>query len=249
MQVKNIEPPALAISDFCHRWQICDFSLFGSVLRDDFHDHSDIDVLVVFEPDAHPTLVDLVQMKAELQQVFGREVDILTRDVVEQNENYIRRHRILNAAKVLYNSGCCTPIAPTEIAESLSPTERDESLLLDILIACRRIQRYTAGVSWDEFQKDCTLLQDATVYQLEIIGEAVKRLSLATRHASPEIPWSLIVDVCDCLTCDDHQVDASMIWDVVQRGVPKLMAQIEPLIPSEEQVGHCGSEASSLVPR
>ena len=236
MQVKNIELPINPISDFCQRWTICEFSLFGSVLRDDFQDDSDIDVLIVFEPDANPTILDIVQMKNELKEIFGRDVDLVTKDIVEQSENYIRRQRILNSAQIIYQSGHCTPTTSAEIADSLSAEERDESLLLDILIACRRIQRYTSDVCWEQFQKDCTLLQDATVRQLEIIGEAVKQLSPKTKEIYGDIPWTLIIDVCDCLTCEENRADAETIWDAVQNGVPKLMQRIEPLVPTEEQV-------------
>ncbi|GAB4384880.1 MAG: hypothetical protein Kow00121_48990 [Elainellaceae cyanobacterium] len=236
MQVKNIELPIDQISEFCQQWKIREFSLFGSVLRDDFHEGSDIDVMIVFEPDIYPTLTDMVQMKAELKQVFNREVDLVTKADVEQSENYIRRQRILNSAQMIYSSGCCAASTSAAIADSLNPAERDEALLLDILIACCRIERYTSGVCWEEFQKDCTLLQDATVRQLEIIGEAVKHLSPTTQQMYTDIPWSLIIDVCDCLTCEDNQADAATIWHAVQNGVPKLLQRIKQLVPSEEQI-------------
>jgi len=51
--------PLDAIRDFCARWQVICFELFGSVLRDDFRDESDVDVMITFDPTAHPTLITL----------------------------------------------------------------------------------------------------------------------------------------------------------------------------------------------
>jgi hypothetical protein len=93
------------ISEFCHRWKITEFALFGSVLRDDFRPDSDVDVLVRFEPEAHHSLFDLVHMQEELKAVFGREVDLVDRRSVESSENYIRRRHILSTAEAIHVAG------------------------------------------------------------------------------------------------------------------------------------------------
>lgn len=62
MKVKNTDLPMEKIANFCQRWQITELALFGSVLRDDFLSNSDIDVMVQFHPDAHPTLFTLVDI-------------------------------------------------------------------------------------------------------------------------------------------------------------------------------------------
>lgn len=90
------------IDAFCERWSIIELALFGSVLRDDFRPDSDVDVLVTFAPDAHPTLFDLVRMQQELETQFGRSVDLLTRRQVEQSKNAVRRQAILGSAEVIH---------------------------------------------------------------------------------------------------------------------------------------------------
>ena len=90
------------LTAFCKRWQIVELALFGSVLRDDFGPESDVDVLVQFEEEARHTLFDMVHMEEELQEIFGRQVDLLTRRGVENSRNYIRRKAILNSARVIY---------------------------------------------------------------------------------------------------------------------------------------------------
>ena len=97
--------PQDEIADFCRRWQVIELALFGSALRDDFGPDSDIDVLVSFAPDAHWGLFALVQMQDELEAILGREVDLVSRQAVEQSENYIRRKAILSGLEVVYAAG------------------------------------------------------------------------------------------------------------------------------------------------
>lgn len=90
------------LRDFCERWAITELALFGSVLRKDFRPNSDVDVLVTFAPTAHPTLLDLAHMQSELETLFGRKVDLLTRRGVESSRNPIRRQGILSSAETVY---------------------------------------------------------------------------------------------------------------------------------------------------
>lgn len=103
MQLNTINLPSDALKAFCQKWQIAEFALFGSVLRNDFRPDSDIDVLVSFFPDAPWTLLDLVTMQDELQTLLNREVDLIEKRVIEKSENWIRRNEILNTAQVLYS--------------------------------------------------------------------------------------------------------------------------------------------------
>ncbi|MEA2237725.1 MAG: uncharacterized protein QOC81_2449 [Thermoanaerobaculia bacterium] len=89
------------LRDFCRRWKITEFSLFGSVVRDDFGPESDVDVMVRFADDAGWSLFDEVHMEDELVAIFGRDVDLLTRRAVERSRNPIRRDSILTNAVAL----------------------------------------------------------------------------------------------------------------------------------------------------
>lgn len=90
------------IVEFCQRWQITEFALFGSVLRDDFRPDSDIDVMVRFHAQARPTFCTLDEMEVELKTIFCRDVDLITRQGIESSRNYLRRHEILSSALVIY---------------------------------------------------------------------------------------------------------------------------------------------------
>lgn len=78
------------LSEFCQRWHIRELALFGSILRDGFHANSDIDMLVTFYPDAKISLLDLVDMQYEPEDLCHRKVDLLTKKSVEMSPNWIR---------------------------------------------------------------------------------------------------------------------------------------------------------------
>ena len=99
-----IELPKSKIIEFCDRWNVIEFSLFGSVLRDDFRSDSDIDVMVEFHPEAHPSLFDLTYMEDELKILFQRDVDLVTRKGIETSRNYLRRKAILSSIQVIYGT-------------------------------------------------------------------------------------------------------------------------------------------------
>jgi hypothetical protein len=97
--------PAIAIDidrdklrDFCRRWKITEFALFGSITRpEEFRADSDVDVLARFEPDAPWTLFDWVHMENELAAIFGRRVDLVEREAVETSTNRFRKRSILDS--------------------------------------------------------------------------------------------------------------------------------------------------------
>jgi predicted nucleotidyltransferase len=95
----QIEIRSDEIAALCRRWKVDELALFGSVVRGDFRPDSDIDVLVTFAPDAAWSLWDLMDMKEELEALFGREVDLVEKRALR---NPFRRHAILSAHEVVY---------------------------------------------------------------------------------------------------------------------------------------------------
>jgi len=87
------------IEEFCKRWSITEFSVFGSVLRVDFRPDSDIDVLVSIDPNAQIGLFELVDMQLELEKMFKRPVDLVEKEGLV---NPYRRREILSTAQVVY---------------------------------------------------------------------------------------------------------------------------------------------------
>ena len=99
MKFHHIDIPDDKIADFCRRRKVVELALFGSVLRDDFGPDSDIDVLITFTADCGWSLWDLFDIREELHQMFGREVDLVEKDALR---NPFRRHEILRSYKVVY---------------------------------------------------------------------------------------------------------------------------------------------------
>jgi uncharacterized protein len=96
---RNTDIPMDLIASFCRKWLVKELALFGSVLRDDFSEDSDVDVLVTFHDDAGWSLMDWGDMCDELQSIFGRPVDLVEKPALR---NPFRRHAILSTAEVLY---------------------------------------------------------------------------------------------------------------------------------------------------
>ena len=90
------------IARFCRAWNIRELRAFGSVTTDRFRPDSDIDLVVDFLPGTRPTLIQLAQMEEELEKIFGRRIDLLTRRAVETSRNYLRKEGILSSMERIY---------------------------------------------------------------------------------------------------------------------------------------------------
>jgi predicted nucleotidyltransferase len=99
MRRKKFRLPRKKIGEFCKRWSVMEFSVFGSVLRDDFRPDSDIDVLVSIDPNAQIGLFEIAQMQIELENIFKRSVDMIEKEGLR---NPHRRQEILSTAQVIY---------------------------------------------------------------------------------------------------------------------------------------------------
>ncbi len=93
----GITLPPDRIADICRKYGVRELSVFGSVLRDDFGPESDIDFLVVFDDDdLGPWMARLLNMEDELRILLGRTVDLVPKESVETDANWIRRNQILS---------------------------------------------------------------------------------------------------------------------------------------------------------
>lgn len=105
----------------------------------------------------------------------------------------------------------------------------DNLYLQHILDACRQIERYTSAINEGRFKQE-PLYQDAIIRQLEIIGEAVKRLSDAVRQEQATIPWRYIAGMRDKLIHHYFQVDLDQVWLTATGDIPVFRAQIEIIV-------------------
>ncbi len=93
------------LSRFCRERGIARLEVFGSALREDFRGDSDVDLLCTLRPDFKCGLFDWVALKFDLEKLFGRPVDLVSRWGIEHSRNPYRKHAILSTAVPLYVEG------------------------------------------------------------------------------------------------------------------------------------------------
>ena len=99
----NIALDLAAIETFCQRWNVVEMSFFGSVLREDFGEESDIDVLISFGEDVALGLLDKMAAREELEAMLGRNVDLVTKSgLAHWTTPPTIRDSILAEAEIVY---------------------------------------------------------------------------------------------------------------------------------------------------
>jgi uncharacterized protein with HEPN domain len=111
----------------------------------------------------------------------------------------------------------------------LSMSKRmDADLIQDIIESIHRITSYTEKISYDEFLKDYKS-QDAVIRNLEILGEAVKLLSVKIKEKYPHIPWKDITGTRDKLIHDYFGVNIDIVWNILKTELPTILPEIEKI--------------------
>jgi predicted nucleotidyltransferase len=87
------------IAGICKKYFIIELSIFGSSIRDDFNEDSDIDILVSFDTGKEITLFDIMDIEKEFSQLLKRDVDIVEKEALK---NPIRKDRILSTREIIY---------------------------------------------------------------------------------------------------------------------------------------------------
>ncbi len=101
----------------------------------------------------------------------------------------------------------------------------DTNLLEDIFICLEKIQLYISGLSYDDLASD-QKTQDAIIRNIEILGEASKKLSVNVKQKYNEIPWKMIAGTRDRLIHDYFGVNIDIVWEIATIDVPELKEKI-----------------------
>jgi uncharacterized protein with HEPN domain len=107
--------------------------------------------------------------------------------------------------------------------------DREIDYLKDMLNAGKLAQDFVAGITWEIFEKDL-MRQAATTRQIEIMGEAARRISQETQQTIPEIPWHKIISMRNRLIHEYDDLDIETIWNTIEIALPKLIRIIEKII-------------------
>ena len=102
----------------------------------------------------------------------------------------------------------------------------------DILVSCDKILRYSKGLDYKNFMAD-ELRVDATLRNLEIIGEAVKQVPREMRAKYPRVEWRKIAGLRDILAHAYLSLEDETIWDLIQTKIIPLKSEVETIIHQE----------------
>ena len=106
---------------------------------------------------------------------------------------------------------------------------KDDRIYIEhILQSIEKIQSYISGKDQESFSND-SLTQDAVVRQLEIIGEATKRISKELRKNNPDVPWDDMAGMRDVLIHNYIDVDLNIVWKTASESIPGLKALLNKL--------------------
>jgi uncharacterized protein with HEPN domain len=109
---------------------------------------------------------------------------------------------------------------------------RDDALLLDMLLACRKIRAFVGQRSQADFEHD-ELLQSALIREFQVLGEASRLVSDQTKASHDDIPWATIRALRNRLVHEYFAIRLDVLWDTIQNDIPPLMEQLERMVPPE----------------
>jgi len=107
---------------------------------------------------------------------------------------------------------------------------RDAASLWDMIQAIRQIQDFIANARYEDYL-DSILLRSAVERQLEILGEAARRISEDFQQEHPEIDWRNAINLRNLIAHRYEQIRQDIIWNIITKELPVLLKQLEPLLP------------------
>jgi uncharacterized protein with HEPN domain len=121
----------------------------------------------------------------------------------------------------------------------MRPEERDPAHLWDMLEAARAVVDFTESLTLEEFLaagRDRQITRLAVERELEILGEAARRVSSRFRDEHAEIPWKETVGLRNVISHEYDKVNYTAIYRIVRERVPELITLLEPLVPPPPQL-------------
>ena len=106
------------------------------------------------------------------------------------------------------------------------PDRKPSTIIQDILRCIAHINKYTAGLSFDEFSKNFMAIE-ACLYNIQVIGEAVSRLPEAIKEKETVIPWLLIKGMRNRLIHEYFGTDLPLVWDTIKNDLPSFKTELE----------------------
>ena len=119
------------------------------------------------------------------------------------------------------------------MSEGDQPERAWRHFVQDMIEFSKRIGSYTDGLSQTQFVSD-TLTYDATLRNLELIGEAARHVPSEIRAAYPNTQWRAIIGTRNRVVHAYLGIDDDVIWDIIRTDVPSLITQMQELLRNTE---------------
>jgi uncharacterized protein with HEPN domain/predicted nucleotidyltransferase len=195
-------------AELSRRFGVASLTLFGSFARDQATDHSDVDILARFH-DA-PDIKSLLRTQSYLEEVLGRTVDLVLWDELrEEIRPYVERDILM-------------PDSPS--------LPREWRLYIqDMIEFCEKILSYTDSLERSRFLAN-DLIYDATLRNMELIGEAANRIPNEVREANPDIPWGEIIGTRNRLAHAYRDIYDDVVWKIVCDDIPDMLPRLRNIL-------------------
>ncbi len=209
------------LAELCQRYHVRGLALYGSVLREDFRDDSDIDVLVEFEPDTRISLFDLSGLQRELEDAFGRKVDLVER----RSLHPLNRDNILAQARSIRPEWQVVGIEPAR------PFRREWLQLHMMIEAADALARMLVGQTRETIIAS-NLRRSALVVPLARIGWLAGRLPENIRVTYSDVDWDGWEERVIRLTTQYWDIDWNEVWTMAA-DAPQLRERILVILANE----------------
>ena len=108
----------------------------------------------------------------------------------------------------------------------------DDALLLDMLIAARRVERFVEGMTYPEFQDD-DMAQSAVIRELQVLGEAARLVSKETRDVLNGIDWRTMIGMRNRLVHEYFAIRLDVVWQTTQNDIPPVIEELTRVVPAD----------------
>ncbi|ASN81889.1 hypothetical protein DFI_13635 [Deinococcus ficus] len=210
---------AALLRDGAARWEalgVTRVRVFGSVARGEAGPASDIDLLVDFVEGFSPGLLHLMSVKAVMEDLLDRRVDVVTEAGLHPP---LRRDILHDAVDVRH-----VPTPPP----SAHREKRWRWRLYDLLAALDRIEAFTRGLTLTTFLRD-EQVQDAVLLNLLRLGETTKFIPQSVQDTHRQVPWACLRDIRNLIAHDYFRIDPALVWVTVREDLPAIRVALQAL--------------------
>lgn len=117
---------------------------------------------------------------------------------------------------------------------SSDQTDREWRFYVEDMIGfCERVQIFTNGISKDDFVVE-PMRYDATVRNIELIGEAATHVPVAVRQTAANIPWRMMIATRNQLIHGYAGIDDDVLWSIIQTDIPQLLLFLRTFLSTNE---------------